>query len=168
MECSWHSQCNHWLTSRPSGYNGHSLLPSLPRWHDTWFHGRLLMRVGLQQDVQRTHTITLRRLVQPLLQWKSNKYYIFWVCITVFHGADSPYRKAFKLFMFPHSSHTPASDNAWTKGRNKSHEYRHTNGVTQRHCTFKNTFDFIQGISSSTAKLTVRSRNVMREHVTRD
>ena len=38
-------------------------------------------RFKIQQDRQCTCNVTLRRVVQPLLQWKSCKYYIFWVCV---------------------------------------------------------------------------------------
>jgi len=35
-----------------------------------------------QQDRQCTHNITLRHIVQLLLQWKSSRYYIFWLCVS--------------------------------------------------------------------------------------
>ena len=33
------------------------------------------------KDRQCTHNVTLGAFVQPLLQWKGNKYYKIWVCI---------------------------------------------------------------------------------------
>ena len=36
---------------------------------------------GFLQDRQCTYHVTLREFVRPLLQWKSNKYYILWVCV---------------------------------------------------------------------------------------
>jgi hypothetical protein len=35
-----------------------------------------------QQDRQCTHNVTLRHIVQLLLQWKSNEYYVFWLCVS--------------------------------------------------------------------------------------
>ena len=34
-----------------------------------------------EETRQCTYDVTPRRCVQPLLQWKSNTYYIFWVCV---------------------------------------------------------------------------------------
>ena len=68
-----------------------------------------------------------------------------------------PIVKRVRISCFPYSSHQPTSDNACTKGRNRTHEYRNTNGETQETLYSRGKkFDFTRRISTSTAKLTCR------------
>ena len=36
-----------------------------------------------QQDKQLMYNVTLGAFVQPLMKWKSNEYYILWVCVCI-------------------------------------------------------------------------------------
>ena len=56
-----------------------------------------------------TYNLKLRRFIQPQLQWISNKYYIFWVCVfSIMHPVchlHAPYWHMWsvRLYrMFPH------------------------------------------------------------------
>ena len=38
-------------------------------------------KMEFKQNMQRSYNVTLKRVVQPFLEWKSSTYYIFWVCV---------------------------------------------------------------------------------------
>ena len=40
-----------------------------------------ILQYNIEQDRQCTYNATWDLFMQPLLQWKSNEYYIFWVCV---------------------------------------------------------------------------------------
>jgi hypothetical protein len=61
------------------------------------------------QDRRRTYNVTLRRFVQPLLQWKNSRYYIFWFCVCSLRypacNAHAPYCHLWPVRLyniFPH------------------------------------------------------------------
>jgi len=49
-----------------------------------WQHRKSGVREGMNEDIQCTYDVTLSAFVQPLLQWKSNTRYIFWVVFVAF------------------------------------------------------------------------------------
>ena len=40
-----------------------------------------IMMITFKQDRQCTYNVIMRHVVQPLLQWESSKYYVFWQCV---------------------------------------------------------------------------------------
>jgi len=65
-------------------------------------------KMEFKQNMQRSYNVTLKRVVQPFLEWKSSTYYIFWVCVcnlqypaSKVHASDCHLWPARRLNIFP-------------------------------------------------------------------